>query len=205
MPEIHCNWGDCCCKPPSDSANARGVVYVASRGPEQFVLLSTPYMQIRETFEEKDLKLSTITLFYKDPEGKIRAVLHHEPHDVLQRMSLGAEPDEKCDLKQSVPLEDFLPEHLKAPIMRFAAETLDGVYFQMHGLFSSVAKLIRTMPLSDSNGRVVAGLMIIGPLTFSYDNALQQFVINERNNSISEVDQVPPTRHLGRVKKNLTL
>jgi hypothetical protein len=235
----------CCCykseeKRRDKEARKRGVVYVNTRGVEQFVLLNTPFIEVKEWVVLDDIPFTTITMFFEDPEGNMRLVMHHEPHDVLHRMSRESKStvlltspvandstgsddessaanikflEEKCEAHQGALVEDVIAPHLRAPIIKFMRDTLEGTYYQMHGMFNSTAKLIRTFPVSDYNNVVVGGIMMIGAFTPTFDDQLQQFVLNTvptpdlENADIEslneedldeEVGKIPSTAHLGR-------
>lgn len=223
-----------CCHGKSD-ARTQGLVYVAAHGPQQFVLLNTPFIAIKDWIVMDNMPFDTVTVFFRDPAGHMRALLHHEPHDVLHRMCVTEPPkgdtetknvkEEEneneshpgCDIHQGALVEELLPPHLRAPILRFMADTLDGTFFQMHGLFNSVAKLIRTYPIADYNNQIIGGIMIVGTFTPSFDQQLQQYVLNQSGSGVggggggngpspvamtetteSMVAEFPSTQHLGR-------
>lgn len=198
----------CCPDADKKSSRHQGVVYATNNGPQQFVLLSTPFIQIKEWIVLENVPFNTVTLFFADKEGKIRALLHHEPHDVMHRLATDEKSvDLSCDAHLGELVEDLLPPHLRAPIIRFMKDTLDGTFFQLHCLFNTVAKLIRTYPIADYNDRIVAGVMIIGAFTPSFDDQLQQYVLNgppeqqmatPADTPAPAAEDLPSTRHLGR-------
>lgn len=167
-------------------------------GPEHFVLLNTPFMETGDWIVVDDLPLDTVTVFFEDHASNIRILLHHEPHNIMDRISAFRRPsasDKKCEVTddsssqlesdercyQGELIESILPEHLKAPIIRFMRDTLEGTYYQMHGLFNNTPKLIRTFPITDYNHIIVGGIMIIGAFNAKFDTELQQFVLNTRS------------------------
>ena len=215
----------CCCKydneeEEDENHKNKGVIYVNTTGIDQFVLLQTPFIECKEWMVLDDIPFNTTTMFFRDPNGDIRAAIHHEPHDIRHRMSSIDIEDQTCNIHEGILVESILPNHLKIPILRFMEDTLDGTFYQMHGLFNSAAKLIRTFPIFDYNNTVVGGLMIIGPFTPTFNQELQQFVLNDRetvlvpdrqnmdnsdetidNEPIPQYEFMPPTKHMGLKKK----
>jgi hypothetical protein len=221
-------------KKRTEELRRRRVVYVNKRGIEQFVLLNTAFVEMKEWVLLDELPFNTFTMFFQDPEGRMRIVVHHEPHDQLHRISNETKSttllttannvenalpirEEKCVIHQGALVEDVLAPHLRAPIIKFMTDTLNGTYYQMHGMFNSTPKLIRTFPITNYNNTVVAGVMMIGCFTPSFDNddQIKQFVLNtpvsnshpehsDLEESITdknlhdELQNIPSTVHLGR-------
>jgi len=233
----------CCCRDKeegtdSDDASGDGVhevVYLTAPGPDQFVLLNTPFVEVDRWVRKEQLPFNTTTVFFKDEDGELRVLMHHDPHDrrhrtssstssssnLLQHQAGGDTPRTSpsapppCEVNEGVLVTDILPVHLHVPIIRFMEDTLDGMLYQMHGLFNTVAKLIRTFPIFNSTNQVVGGIMIIGPFTPTPDgDRLDQFALNlpggedtedngpprqemrECNEEASPYN-MPPTKHMG--------
>ena len=163
----------CCVRRPETS----GVLWASSAGPaDQFVLLSTPFIELKQFLPVSDLATTTSLLFYRDAEGELRVLHFHQPHDAAWRIGLA--PDEACEVQTGQKAVDVFPPHLRLPMEQFMLETLTGRYYQLHALFNNANKMIRTMPISDYTGKVQAGLILVGPFSPSYDKELHQYVLN---------------------------
>jgi len=215
----------CCPSKPTEENKLDALVYVTAQGPQQFVLINTPFIEVKDWIVWDSIPFNTVTVFFKDADDKLRALLHHQPHEIIHRMSphrsssalptsveLKDEtkvptPTGSCEMSEGQLVDDLLPPHLKAPITRFMLDTLEGTWFQMCGLFNSAAKLIRTFPITDYNNHIVAGIMIIGPVSPQFEDKMQQCnpgprsprtVAMSENTEVSDIPEFPSTKHLGR-------
>ena len=167
-----------------------------------------------------DIPFTSVTVFFMDSEKRLRALIHNEPHERIHRLSIhqdeheNKERDKLPDVKGGLLMEDILPAHVRVPLMYIMTDTINnGHYYQLNGLFHGVSRLIRTFPLPDADGNIVAGVMMIGIFTQKYDKQLNQFVLNPRDSqqqpvaekedakrkSIdNEVQQLRPIDHLGK-------
>lgn len=178
----------CCCSgPPKASESAQPVTV------DQVVLFPTDYDCV-EWVGMTDLPFTSTTVFFKDPDGRIRTLVHHEPHERAHRLSRteAATADEKqtCDANVGVLVEDLLSKSLCLPLLKLMNGTIDeGGYYQANMLFNGTSKLIRTFPLSDPDQNIIAGVMLIGMFTQNYDSTLQKYVLNPRKSAHSEVSE----------------
>jgi hypothetical protein len=155
-----------------DEDNKKGVVLVHTEGQNQFVVLNTPFVELTKWIVNEDLDLSTFTVFFRDDQKNIRCIVHHEPHDRHFSLSHYLPEQKECEVHQGILFEDLFPPHLRKHMLRFMDDTLKGTYYQMHALFNSVAKLIRTFPIVDYNNNVVGGIMMVGTFSEYVDNQI---------------------------------
>lgn len=210
----------CCCqKQDSDEGEEdREVVYVNGDGPDQFVLLNTPFSECKEWIILDDIPFSTTTVFFKDNEGSIRVLMHNEPHDMRYRTNSHGTRNDSSDhglerkssglheCRGGIRVSEILAPHLRTPLIRFMEDTLEGTFYQMHALFNSSAKLIRTFPIFDYSNTVIGGMMIIGPISTFSDDEIQQFVLKRQEGPPAQdmvespphdFDIMPSTKHMG--------
>ena len=204
----------CCCSgKPSGNANDSPVTF------DQVVLFPTDYDCV-EWVGMYDLPFTSTTVFFKDPDGRIRTLVHHEPHERAHRLSRAEQKREgplECDANIGQLVEDILPKSLCLPLLKLMNGTInEGGYYQANMLFNGTSKLIRTFPLPDPDQNIIAGVMLIGMFTQNYDNTLKKYVLNPkkilppplseeeqtRRRSIDEqLDKIPQIKHMAKFTK----
>ena len=202
----------CCCVGNSNVHEPTNGINIT----EQLVLLPNQF-KCDNWIILDDIPFTTTTVFFHDTEKRLRALIHHEPRERLHRLSIGNKTEEQkaYDVQCGELLEDILPAHVRAHLMYIMNDTLiEGHYYQLNGLFNGQSRLIRTFPLPDSNGKIVAGVMMIGIFTQAFNSQLNQFVINpsrlgvptpvdeaKRKSIDHEVQQIRQIEHLGKLTK----
>lgn len=184
--KIDCTWR-CCCQ--EEKVHQPQVVYMATNGPRHMNMIQGDYIHLKEPIKVLDVPLTTTTVCFKDHQGAIRVLTHQDPDDIELRIQL---PEVKEDVSGRL-LRDIIAVDMYRPLEKIIEEGFKGRYYQVQAQVGNRKRLLRVMPIRDTNGDHSFVIILLTPLEQQHVDHFREIIDN-----MEELEQDETLDHLVR-------